>query len=102
VCGILQELLELDLVNRLDGRDGVSRYEIADPAAPTPPLLRRSDRRDHPFHDGQLDDAIHNTAERLGVNLTSHEIIVRRTRVPRRGDQQPVESADATGQVDRR
>jgi Fur family ferric uptake transcriptional regulator len=70
----LDELLALRLVHRLDGRDGMARYEISDPERPH-----------HHFVDPALDRAIEAAVERLGVEMTSHDVILR-GRAPRSVD----------------
>lgn len=74
----LEELYELGLLHRVDGRDGIARYEIAD-----------AERTHHhhfvdeasgtvlPFTDEALEQAIADVAARLGIELSSHDVILR-------------------------
>jgi Fur family transcriptional regulator, ferric uptake regulator len=73
----LDELLELGLVHRLDGRDGTARYEIADPATHHHHFLDEESGEIRSFTDMALDRAIAEVVERLGVELTSHDVILR-------------------------
>lgn len=72
----LETLHELGLVHRVDG-NGVARYEVADP-----------DRRHHhvvdvrtgeilAFEDAALERAIAAVAERLGLDLHGHDVVLR-------------------------
>jgi Fur family ferric uptake transcriptional regulator len=83
VYRVLDGLFELGLLHRFDGRDGVARYEIADPDP---------DHHHHhavneetgeitPFTDPVLEASINAIAERLGLELTSHDVTLRGTPV---------------------
>ncbi len=81
VYRVIEELFELGLLHRLDGRDGTARYEIADP-----------DHHHHhhfideqtgtvdAFSDEQLEHTINALADRLAIELTSHDVVLRGTR----------------------
>ena len=81
----LDELLALRLVHRLDGRDGMARYEISDPERPHHHFVDESSGEIRPFTDPALDRAIAAAVERLGVEMTSHDVILR-GRAPRSVD----------------
>jgi Fur family transcriptional regulator, ferric uptake regulator len=78
----LHELYQLGLLNRLDGRDGTARYEIADPEYRHHHFVDERTGAIRPFHDELLDQAIRSTAERLGVDLTGHEVVLRGIHTP--------------------
>jgi Fur family transcriptional regulator, ferric uptake regulator len=82
VYRILQELYQLGLLNRLDGRDGIARYEIADPHYRHHHFIDEQTGTIRPFHDDLLDQAIRSTAQRLGVDLSGHELVLRGTQWP--------------------
>jgi Fe2+ or Zn2+ uptake regulation protein len=73
----LDELLELGLLHRLDGRDGVARYEIADPLRHHHHLIDEVSGDVRPFTDDALEEAIAAVGRRLGVRLTGHDVILR-------------------------
>ena len=78
----LHELYQLGLLNRLDGRDGTARYEIADPEYRHHHFIDERTGAIRPFHDELLDEAIRSTAQRLGVDLTGHEVVLRGIHAP--------------------
>ncbi len=80
VYRILQELLDLGLLNRFDGRDGIARYEIADPGHRHHHFIDQDSGAILPFHDELLDEAVHQAAQRLGIDIASHEIVLRGVR----------------------
>jgi Fur family transcriptional regulator, ferric uptake regulator len=77
VYRVLDELFELGLLHRLDGRDGIARYEIADPERHHHHIVDEHTGEVRPFTDESLEEAIAAVGERLGMRLTSHEVILR-------------------------
>ena len=77
VYRVLDELFELGLLHRLDGRDGIARYEIADPERHHHHIVDERSGEVHPFDDDALEEAIAAVGRRLGMRLTSHEVILR-------------------------
>ena len=73
----LDELFELGLLHRLDGRDGIARYEIADPHRHHHHLVDEASGEVRPFTDDALERTIEAVAKRLGVQLTGHDVILR-------------------------
>jgi Fur family transcriptional regulator, ferric uptake regulator len=80
VYRVLDELFELGLLHRLDGRDGIARYEIADPERHHHHVVDERTGEVRPFTDERLEEAIAAVGERLGMRLTSHEVILRGVR----------------------
>jgi len=76
VYRVLRELCALGLLHRRDGRDGVARYEIADHDADHHHLIDEQTGAIRPFTDRHLDQALRDAAKRLGVELTTHEVIL--------------------------
>jgi Fur family ferric uptake transcriptional regulator len=74
----LELLYDHGLINRLDLGDGVSRYELADPAGDHHHHLV-CDRcgRLVAFDDPALERAIHRVSERLGMRVNSHDVVLR-------------------------
>jgi Fur family transcriptional regulator, ferric uptake regulator len=77
VYRVLDELFELGLLHRLDGRDGIARYEIADPERHHHHIVDERSGEVQPFTDERLEAAIAAVGDRLGMRLTSHEVILR-------------------------
>jgi len=77
VYRIIDDLHQLGLLHRFDGGDGVARYEIADPEHHHHHLVDDRSGRVEPFTDERLERAIHDVADRLGVELTGHDVILR-------------------------
>ena len=77
VYRILHELLTLGLINRFDGRDGIARYEIVDPDHHHHHFVDEQTGDVHPFTDARLDAAVRETAERLGITISHHEVTLR-------------------------
>lgn len=73
----LEQLHELGLLHRLDGQDGVARYEIVDPGHHHHHFFNEQTGEVTAFEDEELENAISSVGERLGVELTSHEVILR-------------------------
>lgn len=80
VYRIVDELYELGLLHRLDGRDGLARFEIADPDEHHHHFVDERTGSVEAFADEQLEAAILAVAERLKVDLTGHDIVLRGTR----------------------
>jgi Fur family transcriptional regulator, ferric uptake regulator len=77
VYRVIEELFDLGLLHRLDGRDGVARYEIADPDHHHHHFVDEQTGAVAAFADEQLEQAIDAVADRLGIKLTSHDVILR-------------------------
>jgi Fur family ferric uptake transcriptional regulator len=76
----LDQLQQLGLVNRLDGPDGSARFEIADPTDHHHHFVDEDSGQTIPFEDEQLERAISEVGNRLGLRLTGHEVTLRGTR----------------------
>jgi Fur family transcriptional regulator, ferric uptake regulator len=73
----LETLYELGLVRRFDA-EGVARYEPLDPSGDHHHHIVLEDSGDViPFEDEELERAIEGLGERLGMVVTSHDIILR-------------------------
>ena len=73
----LETLRELGLVRRFDA-EGVARYEPVDPSGDHHHHIVLEDSGDViPFEDDELERAIAGLGERLGMLVTSHDIILR-------------------------
>jgi len=81
VYRVLEELSELGLLHRLDGRDGVARFEIADPEHHHHHLVDDATGEVRSFSDDDLEDAIEAVARRLGFRLSGHDVVLRGTPV---------------------
>ena len=74
----LETLHELGLVRRFDSGEGVARYEPVDPSGEHHHHIVMEDSGDVvPFEDEELERAIAGLGERLGMLVTSHDIILR-------------------------
>ena len=80
VYRVLDELFELGLLHRLDGRDGIARYEVADPEQHHHHFVDEATGSVEAFSDEALERAIDAVAERLGIELTGHDVVLRGTR----------------------
>ncbi len=77
VYRVLETLQELGLVRRFDS-DGVARYEPIDPSGDHHHHIVLEDTGDVvPFDDAELERAIAGIGQRLGLVVTSHDIILR-------------------------
>lgn len=77
----LETLHELGLVRRFDSGEGVARYEPVDPSGEHHHHIVIEDSGDVlPFEDAELERAIAGLGERLGLALTSHDVILRARR----------------------
>lgn len=82
VYRVLDELFELGLLHRLDGRDGIARFEIADPHRHHHHFVDERTGQVQAFSDEPLEFAIATVADRLGVELTGHDVVLRGERRP--------------------
>lgn len=80
VYRVIDELFGLGLLHRLDGRDGVARYEIADPDRHHHHFVDERTGRVEAFSDEALEQAIDAVAQRLGVRLSGHDVVLRGAR----------------------
>jgi Fur family ferric uptake transcriptional regulator len=80
VYRVIDELFELGLLHRLDGRDGVARFEIADPQRHHHHFVDESTGDVEAFSDEALERAIAGVARRLGFELTGHDVVLRGAR----------------------
>lgn len=87
----LDELFELGLLHRLDGRDGIARYEIADPLEQHRHyhFVDEASEEVRAFTDDGLEQVIQAVARRLGVHLTGHDVILRGRSLPTRAGRSP-------------
>ena len=65
------------MLYRLDGRDGIARYEIADPERHHHHIVDDRSGEVRSFANEALEAAIAAVGRRLGMRLTSHEVIQR-------------------------
>lgn len=72
----LDTLRALGLITRLDAGDGTARYERAMPGGAHHHHVLFEDGSIEPFHDDDLETAIHALADRLGVDLNGHDIVL--------------------------
>ncbi len=77
VYRVIDELFGLGLLHRMDGRDGVARYEIADPDRHHHHFVDERTGHVEAFSDEALEAAIDAVADRLGVKLTGHDVVLR-------------------------
>jgi Fur family ferric uptake transcriptional regulator len=80
VYRVIDELFELGLLHRLDGRDGVARFEIADPQRHHHHFVDEKTGDVEAFADEALEEAIAGVARRLGFELTGHDVVLRGAR----------------------
>lgn len=79
----LETLHELGLVRRFDSAGDVARYEPVDPSGDHHHHVVLEDSGDVvPFEDAELERAIAGLGERLGMQVTSHDVILRARRRP--------------------
>ena len=81
VYRLVDELFALGLLHRLDGRDGIARYEIADPEHHHH-FVNEATGPVEAFSDDALEHAISDVAARLGIDLAGHDVVLRGTRRP--------------------
>lgn len=77
VYRIVDDLHALGLLHRFNGQDGVARYEIADPDHHHHHFVHVDTGRVEAFTDDALEQAIASVADRLGVELAGHDVILR-------------------------
>ena len=77
VYRVIEELSELGLLHRLDGRDGTARYEIADPDHHHHHFVDENTGDVTAFTDDALEKAIDDVAHRLGFALSGHDVVLR-------------------------
>ncbi len=79
VYRVLDDLYELGLLHRMDGRDGVARFEIAhpDPDHHHHHAVNEETGEITAFSDPVLEASIAAIADRLGFDLTGHDVILR-------------------------
>jgi len=77
VYRILEELTGLGLVRRLVDEHGVARFEIAEPGSHHHHFVDDATGEVAPFSDPDLERAIDAAAARAGIELSSHEIVLR-------------------------
>jgi Fur family transcriptional regulator, ferric uptake regulator len=80
VYRVLDELFELGLLHRLEGRDGTARFEIADPQRHHHHFVDERTGDVEAFSDEALEQAIDAVARRLGVQLSGHDVVLRGAR----------------------
>jgi Fur family ferric uptake transcriptional regulator len=80
VYRVIDELFELGLLHRLDGRDGIARFEIADPDRHHHHFVNERTGEVEAFADEALERAINEVARRLDVELTGHDVVLRGTK----------------------
>lgn len=79
VYRVLDDLYELGLLHRMDGRDGIARFEIAhpDPSHHHHHAVNEDTGEITAFSDPVLEASITAIADRLGLELTGHDVILR-------------------------
>lgn len=74
----LETLHGLGLLHRFDGGDGVARFEPADPTGDHHHHLVDEETGEVvSFEDRELEEALAGLGERLGVEITGHDVILR-------------------------
>ncbi|MDO8183969.1 Fur family transcriptional regulator [Conexibacter sp. JD483] len=79
VYRVLDTLHELGMLHRIDSGDGVARFEIADPDEHHHHAVNEATGEITTFTDPVLEASIKAIAARLGLELTSHDVILRGT-----------------------
>jgi Fur family transcriptional regulator, ferric uptake regulator len=78
VYRVLDELVELRLVQRVDVGDGIARYEPAQPDGDHHHHVVCEDcGKVEPFEDPTLESAIASASKRLGFSVDAHEVVLR-------------------------
>ncbi|MDO8213118.1 Fur family transcriptional regulator [Conexibacter sp. CPCC 206217] len=77
VYRVLDQLFALGLLHRVEGRDGIARYEIADPHHHHHHIVDSRTGTVDAFTDEALEAAIADVARRLGFRLDGHDVILR-------------------------
>jgi Fur family ferric uptake transcriptional regulator len=73
----LEQLHELGLVHKLTGSDGISRFEVALPDHHHHHFFDEKTGETIAFEDHDLENAVARIGRRLGVQITSHDVILR-------------------------
>lgn len=74
----LETLHGLGLVHRVDAGEGIARYEPADPSGEHHHHLVDVDTGEVlPFEDAELERVVDALGQRLGVEVTGHDVILR-------------------------
>jgi Fur family ferric uptake transcriptional regulator len=93
----LEQLHDLGLVRRVIGDDGVTRFEIADPAGGHHHVVDPGSGAVRPFVDAGVDRAVRDAARRLGVALDGYDLVLRGRAVePGTPDRQRARDEDRT------
>jgi Fur family ferric uptake transcriptional regulator len=78
VYRVLDELVELRLVQRIDVGDGIARYEPAQPDGDHHHHVVCGDcGKVEPFADSMLESAIESASKRLRFSVDAHEVVLR-------------------------
>ena len=78
VYRVLDELVELRLVQRIDVGDGIARYEPAQPDGDHHHHVVCGDcGKVEPFADSMLESAIESASKRLRFSVDEHEVVLR-------------------------
>lgn len=72
----LETLHDVGLVRRLDSGTGIARFEPIDPSGEHHHHIVLDDGTVEPFEDEGLERTIHDLAQRLGLDLTGHDVIL--------------------------
>jgi Fe2+ or Zn2+ uptake regulation protein len=80
----LETLHEYGLVRRFDSGGGLARFEPVDPSGEHHHHIVYDDGQVEAFEDDDLEEVIEQLGDRLGVDLTGHEVILRASRRGRR------------------
>jgi Fur family ferric uptake transcriptional regulator len=73
----LEQLHELGLLHKLTGSDGISRFEVALPDHHHHHFFDEQTGETIAFEDDDLETAVSRIGRRLGVEITSHDVILR-------------------------
>jgi Fur family ferric uptake transcriptional regulator len=73
----LETLHDYGLVRRFDAGEGVARYERVDPTGAHHHHIVFDDGEVRPFEDAELEAAVAGLGERLGLELSGHDVILR-------------------------
>lgn len=76
----LETLQEFGLVRRFDSGEGTARFEPVDPSGDHHHHVVFEDGEVQPFSDDELERAIHGLSDRLGLEITGHDVILRAKR----------------------
>jgi len=76
---VLDDLYELGLLHRMDSGDGLARFEIAEPDRHHHHAINEQTGEITAFSDPVLEASIEAIAQRLGLQLTRHDVILRGT-----------------------